>query len=229
MRFIWFVSAFLVFGTSIALGSGEVNNARDLRDQLMSGHSPAKIEAVSPERSCSATDCSVDVEQLSIFLKSGVMQRTGGRRIQLKQYGSIGAAELPDIDWDPIGSFRVSRADKQWGVCLEFGHTGIGKSGRYQRWTSVVLVPRKDLRSKPVAFRFVGYWAGCDYLVEGDKAREISLPTVESSETGGAHLSIVWHHCSFESCIKVKDARIVNGDPGSESGALVINEHTRSH
>jgi len=223
MRFMLLVSTFLVFDTSIALGGGEVTNARDLRDQLMSGHRPAKIEAVSPERSCSATDCSVDVERLSIFRKSGVMQRTGGRRIQLKQYGPIDAAELPEIDWDPIGSFRVFRSGKQWGTCLEFGHTGIGKSGRFQRWTSVVLVPWKGPRSKPVAFRFVGYWAGCDYLVDGAKAGEISLPTIESSATDGAHLSIVWHHCSLESCVKVKDPRIVNGDPGSESGALVIN------
>jgi hypothetical protein len=102
------------------------------------------------------------------------------------------------------------------GTCLEFGHTGLGKSGTFQRWGSVVLVPRNGA----VAHRFVGYWASCGALTEGGNPVEIVLPTIEPVTLGGDELRILWHHCISNDCTATSDYRSVHRDAGSDSGAL---------
>lgn len=221
MYYALLAPALLIFACSSAVGNGVAGNASDLRDFLMAGHRAAKIQQVAAERGCGPTDCSVDIDGLSIKRQRGVIQRIYGSQVRLIQYGPGAPKDLPEMDWDPIAGFKVFRTGKRWGTCLEFSHEGIGKSGRYQRWTSVVLVPWKESRLPTVAHRFVGYWAGCDALAEGARAGEVMLPIIETAAAGSSRLHIVWHHCTMKRCIKVEDARLVSGEPGSESGVFL--------
>lgn len=222
MRHALLVSALLVFASFEVLADGIAGNAHDLRDLLMTGYQPAKIVAITAERGCGPVECSIDIDGLSILRERGVMRRVGGSQIRLKQYGPGEQKDLPEMDWEPIEGFKVYLAGRRWGTCLEFGHEGIGKSGRYQRWTSVVLVPWKGHRPSLVAHRFVGYWAGCDSLAEGGRAGEVIVPIIEPVTTGSSRLHIVRQQCTMKRCIKVEDARVVSGDPGGESGAVEI-------
>jgi hypothetical protein len=214
---------FLVFIPFAAFGWDRLSNTRDLQDELMVRQHPAKIEAISSERSCSPTNCSIDIENISIFPEQGIIQKGGGDIVRLKEYKLDQDMNLPEIDWDPIGSFKVFRDDKRWGTCLEFSHKGIGKSGRFQRWASVILIPLKKYKSKSVAYRFVGYWADCNLIANAKKSNEVLLPTIESYANGNSHFQIIWHRCSPKECINFVDRRILSKDSSSESGALLVN------
>jgi hypothetical protein len=126
------------------------------------------------------------------------------------------------MNWNPIQGFKVSRAGRRWGTCLWFSHTGIGESGHYQRWNSVVLVPWKGSRPGSVAHRFAGYWLDCDFLAEGNKPGEAILPIIEPTAAGSSRLHIVWQRCTAEHCIKIEDSRRVSGAPWAEDPNLVI-------
>lgn len=208
-----------------ALGDGIAGDAQDLRKVVMAELQPAIIETAFSERGCGPVGCSIDIDGLSILRERKMIQPSEGEdsEIRLKQHAPGGPKNLPEMDWEPIAGFKVFRAGRRWGTCIEFGHAGVGKSGRYQRWISVVLVPWKGSRPNSVAHRFVGYWAGCDSLAEGIRPGEIILPIIEPVATAASRLRIVLYHCIVERCIPIEDARSVNGDPNSESGALVIN------
>lgn len=205
----------------------------------MAGRRPAKIEEASHISGCIATGCNIDdpndlpnciptncntaIDGLVIMRDKELLRREGEEsRIVLQHHGPGNPKDLPAVDWTPNRGFRVFRAGSRWGTCLEFSHAGMGKSGRYQRWASVVLVPWQDGQPASVAHRFVGYWAGCDSLAEGDEEGEVKLPIVEPVATGSRRLHLVWHHCTAKRCVKVKDPRTVSGRPGSEDGTLLI-------
>ncbi len=228
MRYILLIPVFLIFTTSVALG-GRASNATELRELLMAGHHPAIIELASHFSGCigpnvDPPDCSTNIDGLIIRREREVINREGGGRILLKQYApGDPKKELPEMDWNPDQGYKVLHTGRRWGTCLEFSHAGLGKSGRNQRWSTVVLVPWKGSKPGAVAHRFVGYWLDCDSLVEGSKAGEIMLPIIEPVAAGDSHLHIVWQHCTLQSCIKVNDSRTVSGDPFGWEGYVVID------
>ena len=215
-----FAPAFLAFAASAAFGQGMAADATQLRKILMVGQRPAKIQVVTSKLGCGAADCSSDIDGLSFFRETRVILRAGGGKVRLEERGPENGKGLPEMDWEPAQGFKVFRAGKRRGTCLHFSHEGIGSSGTYQRWSSVVLVPWKDNRPNTVAQRFVGYWAGCDFLAEGDKAGEVILPIIEPIAIGSKNLHLVWQRCTLVRCTPVEDARKVSADPGR--GALLI-------
>lgn len=223
MRFCLMALTLPLLANSAALAGGVAGNARDLRELLMAGHRPATVESVPAERGCGPSGCSIDIDGLSILRERGVLARSAGGRIRLEQHPPGSTDDLPEMDWELLEGFKVLRAGKRWGSCLEFGHAGPGKSGRWQRWTSVVLVPWKGSRPSTLAHRFVGYWAACDSLEEGKLAGEVVLPAVEPASAGTQGLHIVRNHCTATQCTRVEDSRSVNAVSGSESGALAID------
>jgi hypothetical protein len=229
VRFSLLVPILLVFAASAALADGEARNGTDLRELLLAGHHSAKIERASHFSACIDPTlglpalCSIDIDGLSILYERGVIQRAGGGQIRLIQHSPGDPnKELPAMDWNPVRGFKVFRADRRWGTCLEFNHSGIGKSGHYQRWQSVVLVPWKGSRPGSVAHRFTGYWLDCNFLAEGNKAGEIILPIIEPTAAGSSRLHVVWQRCTAEHCIKIEDSRSVSGDPWAGDPNLVI-------
>lgn len=224
MRWIWAVPTFLALVATAALGNGLATNAEDLRELLIFGHQPATIEKAASRGGCTPTECSTHVDGLSISREKEAIRRTGGGQIRLEQHGPGAPKDLPDLDWEPDAGFKVFRAGRRWGTCLEFSHGGMGKSGRFQRWRSVVLVPWRKGRPASVAHRFVGYWANCGFLVEGGQAGEVMLPIIEPVALGSRQLHLVWQRCSAERCVTTEDSRRVGGDPGGEDGSLTIGE-----
>lgn len=208
-------------GTACSEDKVAIGNAKELREFLTAGRPAVSIEALASQRGCGPSGCSIDIGGVSIDREKGVLlDAVNKKQVQIRPQV---AGELPDLDWEPLGGFAVSRAGKRWGTCLEFSHSGLGKSGRYQRWTTVMLVPWMDANPGNVAYRFVGYWAGCDVLTGGEKADEISLPTVEWDKgSNESSLQIVWHSCTASGCKASKDTRTVNEDADSETGALIV-------
>ncbi len=224
MRYIFMVLVVLLLAASTALSNGNIVNGKDLVSFLMTGHCPTKNIESASDRGCSPKYCSNDIDGLSFLYENKMIQRADGKRIRLNHHATGKPDDLPEIDWPWGSGYKVFRADKRWGTCIEFGHTGIGKSGRYQRWTSVVLIPWEGSQPGLIAHRFVGYWAYCASLAEGEKEGEVMLPIIEPINIGYGPLQLVWYHCNTERCTKIKDKRIVSGDSNSESGELVIKE-----
>lgn len=200
-----------------------IDNASALNELLVNKHPLVSIKPIAAQRGCGPEVCSIDIDGLSIPRDQGsLFESSHKNRIEIKPQTS---GELPEIDWDPLGAFAVSRNGKRWGTCLELTHTGLGKSGRFQRWTSLILVPWVDLHPSNVAFRFVGYWAGCDVLTEGAKENEINLPIIEHVNTNkDQSLQILSYTCSASACQANEDTRKVREDTESERGALIIDQ-----
>ncbi len=219
-----FYAIFALLGLAGAACSADkvaIGNAKALREFVTAGRSTVAIEALASQRGCGPNGCSIDMGGVSIEREKGrLLDAKNKKPIQIQPQI---AGELPDLDWEPLGGFAVSRDRKPWGICLELGHAGLGKSGRYQRWTSVMLIPQSEAPSSEVAYRFVGYWAGCDLLTEGEKADEISLPVIESDKgSKEPSLQLVWHSCTASGCKASKDPRTVSEDADSETGTLLV-------
>ncbi len=204
-------------------GNTTVQNATDLRALLIAGRTPVRLEAVAADLGCPAEGCGAWVDGLVIWRDSGRITDTARRAL-------LTVTRLPDrapdVDWTPLDSQKVFAAGKRWGTCLEFTHTGLGKSGRFQRWTSVVLVPWADGKPGASAYRFVGYWTGCDSLTEGPVAGEVTLPQIEAPLPAEPNANItprlVQHICTASACRTQADSRPVNFVQGSETGAMRV-------
>lgn len=217
MRNIWLTVGY--FAVTSAMGDTIAENAKELRGILLEGHRPATIITAPSEMGCTPSDCSNDIDGLTIWRERKFMQRAKDGRIKLIQHTPGDVKDLPEMFWEPLGGFKVISSNKHWGACLEFRHEGIGNSGQFQRWSSVVLAPWKS----SVAHRFVGYWAGCDFLAEGDQSGEVMLPIIEPMASDSGHLHIVWNRCTVKRCSRVVDNRSVERGAPVESGALLIH------
>jgi hypothetical protein len=198
-------------------------NATELRDLLRGTATPAALEPIKTEGWCGPQGCFVDVGELRLDRdKGGFAKAPGGKQLVLVEHKTMGGDPLPDIDWTSTDAYRVALDGQRWGSCMEFTHTGIGKSGVYQRWTSVVLVPFSGGKPAGTAHRFVGYWAGCDSL-QAAGAGQVLLPVIERGEAKAAKpVRLVSYECSAKGCDGKVDERIVDGDPVGESGGMSI-------
>ena len=143
------------------------------------------------------------------------MIESGRRTLALEGAAVLAAAERLDDDFD--------RAVELLAGAGRVVVTGIGKSGVYQRWVSVVLVPFSGGKPAGTAHRFVGYWAGCDSLQAAATQGQVLLPVIERSEPKGAKpVRLVDYQCSATGCEGKVDERIVDGDPVGESGGMSI-------
>jgi len=212
-------------GTSAATTAG---NAAELAQALRGARPAAALRPLQAVQGCGPAGCVVMLGGLSVDTEAGTLRRAGGQALPWAAAGAgagaIPAAELPEVNWEPLRGFgvrregRAGRAGQAWGQCIEFAHAGLGNSGRAQRWRTVVLVADGG-RS---AHRFIGYWAGCEALTQGTRAGTVSLPTVEPVHAGAAALHVVWNHCDKKRCLREADPRQLEGSAWSEDGRLRV-------
>jgi len=212
-----------LFAACAAHADAVARNATELRDLLRGSATPTVLEPIKTEGWCGPQGCFVDVGELRLDRdKGGFAKAPGGKQLVLVQHKPMGVESLPDIDWTSTDAYRVMAGGQRWGTCMEFTHTGIGKSGVYQRWTSVVLVPFSGDKPAGPTHRFVGYWAGCDSL-QAASAGQVLLPVIERGEPKAAKpVRLVNYQCSAKGCEGKVDERIVDGDPAGENGGMSI-------
>lgn len=198
----------LTLSASTALADTTVRNATELRDALRGSAQAAELQDIPLDSGCGPAGCMVDIGPLRIQREQGVLQRIDGRPLHWQAQPG-----LPELDWSPLGAYHVTAAGKPWGICLELSHSGIGKSGVYQRWGSLVLVPVDGDK----AYRLVGYWAGCDSLQASGKG-QVLLPIVSQKPERGLH--VLKYSCDTQTCNAQPSRIAVDGDPNSANGAL---------
>lgn len=217
----------VLFTACAAQADTVARNATELRDALRGNAPAAVLEPLKTEGWCGPQGCFVDAGELRIDRdKGGFARAEGGKKLQVVEHKALGGDALPDLDWTPTDAYRVMAGGQRWGSCLEFSHAGVGKSGTFQRWTSVVLVPFNGATPGATAHRFVGYWTGCDSLVTGATTGTLSLRVVERSEPkADKPLRLVAYQCSARGCEGQVDRRAVNGEPGNaQDGTLTIKQ-----
>ena len=200
-------------------------NSDDLLQFLVQGLSPVQQVVRVPARGCGAVGCVVDAGDLAILKDKGGLMQIGGSHLPVQPRVQYRPSSLPDIDWEPLGTYSVLKADamggaREWGMCLEFAHKGSKQGGPDRRWTTTMLVPRVGKKLGPVAHRFVGYWSNCSVLADGGGPDDVLLPVVEQGDAPG-RLQLVWHRCTTRSCVATPDRRTILPQPGSDSGALL--------
>jgi len=216
-----------LFTACAAQADTVARNATELRDALRGNTPAAVLEPLKTEGWCGPQGCFVDAGELRIDRdKGGFARAEGGRKLQVVEHKAQGGDALPDLDWTPTDAYRVMAGGQRWGSCLEFSHAGVGKSGTFQRWTSVVLVPFDGAAPGKTAHRFVGYWTGCDSLVTGATTGTLSLRVVERSEPkADKPLRLMAYQCSARGCEGQVDRRAVSGEPGNaQDGTLTIGQ-----
>ena len=201
----------LTLAASAAHADTTVSNATELRDALRGSAQAAQLQDIPLDSGCGPAGCVVDIGPLRIQREQGLLQRIDGSPLYWQQQPG-----LPELDWSPLGAYQVTAAGKPWGICLELSHSGLGKSGVYQRWSSVVLVPADGDQ----AYRLVGYWAGCDSLQASVEAGQVMLPIV--SQNAEHRLQVQNYHCNPQTCEPQPSAATIIGDPNSATGALQL-------
>lgn len=189
---------------------------------IVANRTPVALTPVAIERGCEPAGCNTYLGDLAIGRDTGLLRFKRKQTLRLLTH----ADNAPDLDWTPAKAFRVAHQGKDWGMCLEFSHTGLGKSGRFQRWRSVILLPWKGARPAPVAHRFVGYWTACNDLTDGGKAGEIALALIAPVENAPTPLRLLAWTCNAKTChsTPTSDLRLIQYVPDSETGAISVGD-----
>lgn len=218
MRILVTALAILLSWAANAACDESAADAGALREHLLAGRQPVQLDAIKAQRGCGPDGCSATFEGLSVMREDAGLRSAAGQALDTQQHAPPGMPVLPELDADPLGAFRVSRDGRPWGACLEFAHTGLGKSGAAQRWTSIVLVPDRAV----VAHRFIGYWAGCDSLAQGDTSGEVILTVVEPAAENTSELRWASYHCDATRCALIVDPGVTAVVADHQTGALRI-------
>ena len=200
-------------------GLGTAANATELGALLKAGHEPVTLAEQRFERGCQGDVCSMVWQDLVFRAQPGGIRRASGRVLRLASPADDAKQPLPDLDWEPLAGYQVSVEGRPWGSCFELSHAGLGKSGTAQRWASVILVPQ----GRAQAHRFVGYFTGCDALVQTAKPAEVALPMVSHAAGAAPGWQVVWQVCGARACRSLPDARQVQAVAGDPGGALVLS------
>jgi len=212
--------AFIGCSPAWAATSRVVDSTQDWLQVVHAGQVPASLTPLPLVQGCFTPDhCQTRVGALAIDQRDGAMRWDGGPRFLVRSAQPV--RDLPRPDWTPLDAFAVSSHGQPWGVCLTLGHEGLGRSGSFQRWTSVVLVPSGP-KARPVAHRWVGYWASCEALVQGASATQVRLPVLEAPLAAGQTWPLRWQVCEGRACVVQMDNRRVVPQPGADDGALLV-------
>ncbi|QPF71472.1 hypothetical protein G8A07_00070 [Roseateles sp. DAIF2] len=213
--------------------SATATNATELSELLRrelktSQYTPVRLVAITLESGCGPKGCSVDAERLSVQTEpqGQLLNNSKGKErrvLQLVEHRPAAGQPLPELDWRPSDAWRVFVGQRRWGSCLEFSHSGLGKSGRLQRWSTVVLVPfHRNQQPGPTAHRFSGYWSGCDMLMADIKSGILVLPILEpvaAAQESDVALQLVHYRCGLASgCAGRPSPLRVTSNP--DTGAL---------
>ncbi len=203
MRLIYYFSSLLILCLPFQLAADQkMANAQELREVLVSGHTPLTLAPIKVEHGCFESDCFEIVDKISINKETGAVFK-GFRGQQLSISIFPNQDNLVPIDWTPISAYRVlSKNRTTWGNCLEFSHSGLGKSGRFQRWNSIILLPWLHNKPGDNAYRFEGYWGNCNALIAGDTDQYIILPelVLDSEQQNTLKLKALNYVCNAKAC-----------------------------
>lgn len=208
-------------------------NATELERFLSHGATAVELEAIVPEHGCTPALCGADqVEYYELPVPEGCTPGRCSTRIDTVEWDGeapdlrvIAGAKVTirnvsfgpalELDSEPLAAWRVHSAGQVWGLCLEFAHEGLGRSGRVQRWASLLLLPYREGAPADEAWRFTGYWASCSALRSGASASVIELPLIESAQGTQAGLSLDSYRCDRHACERTKvSQRLHAGDNG---------------
>lgn len=215
------VAGALVFcaGLTVKAAPLLIDNAKALTALATSGKHRVSLTPLSIERGCGPSGCAAYIDDIVIAQDTGQI-RAKGRRIRTVTH-AFGA---PNADWTPDAAYRITLSNgKAWGLCTEHSHTGAGRSGNLQRWYSIVLLPKNEMFTSGTAHRFIGYWNGCENLIDGQTKEETLLYVIERRRQGGELQGNFWT-CGMKSCRSTLDTRPIREQTGSETGAIVIGK-----
>lgn len=198
MRRALLATAALLLFSRLALAGQTLDGPSALRALLVEGHQPMQLERVDRLSGCTTTECSVQFDGLAIVPKTRTLRSGRNQSIRVLEHRSPGSPALPDMDWTPTEAYAVSLDGRRWGSCMEFSHSGVGRSGTFQRWTSIILLPWRGDHPGLAAHRLVGYWAACDQLVAGAAVGQGRLGLVQPS--GASGLGLVQYRCDSRGC-----------------------------
>lgn len=162
---------------------------------------------------CTPGHCSTRIDAVEWNGDASELATLEGTRIPLR-HASLGP-ELA-LDTEPLAAWRVRAEDQVWGLCMEFAHEGLGRSGHAQRWVTLLLVPYRDAAPAATAWRVTGYWAGCAALRRAASTHAVDLPLIEPASASTAGLMLTPYRCDPSGCA-----------PAPESQALRVDEQGR--
>lgn len=209
-------SAFAAVWAAPEEAVGLATNGTELQRLLTAERVLAQLDERALQHACHRETCFTTWQDWVITSHPVEIRSAAGQHLQWVLHAGRKEPQWPRLDASPLAGYWVASGGQRWGACLEFAHAGLGKSGSAQRWTSVVLIADGSHQ----AHRFVGYWAGCDSLVQGGMPGQIELPAVRRSPDSG--LSIAWHRCHAKTCDVRFDARLIEPVQDDPAGALVV-------
>ena len=211
--------ALIVGALGLAGASADTGDAWDAA--LRRGCPAGALQPIPLLQGCGPTGCGTWLGPLFVSADGAGLQRRAGQLLPLVN-GPLPAADLPELNWTPLRAYtvRIGRGAGRstWGQCLEFTHSGLGNSGRAQRWRSVLLVANGSTSAQ----RVVGYQASCAALCSGPIAGEVMLPSVQPVVPGQPALHVIWSRCGAGACEHHVDERTVEGRADSDSGMLML-------
>jgi hypothetical protein len=149
---------------------------------------------------CTPMRCSVRVGAVEWMGETQELRAVQGERIELASAGVGTAATLADR---PFAAERVLTSHGEWGLCLALSHEGLGQSGRFQRWVTLLLVPFERGVPRASGSRLTGYWASCEALQLGEGSGEIELPLVEPAGRTEDGLVLNRYRCAQSGCSRL--------------------------
>lgn len=153
---------------------------------------------------CTPMRCSVQMGPIEWVGDAQELRMLGGDAITVANAGhgpALGLAPLQDM------AVIVRRQGEVWGQCIEMLHEGLGQSGRFQRWVTLMIVPFEHGNPRASASRLTGYWASCAALQVGGRPGEIEVPLIEPAGRAEDGLVLNRYRCDAEACTRLPQTR----------------------
>ncbi len=188
-----------------ATAQASASNRQELHQLLVGPTNRLVIRQLAREMGCTGSECVHRFESLAVS--------AGGTRIRFANEKAIRVprrAQAGEVlrALHPLAAYEIKDASgRDLGACVEFTHGGTGRSGLAQRWTTIIWLPVKQTsRKERIAYRFFGYWAGCEFIDKSKSRNEIALTVIERKSSQSTRnnrspaFEIVSYACSPVSC-----------------------------
>jgi len=153
---------------------------------------------------CTPMRCSVQLGPLEWVGDTQELRVIGGDQITVANAGIGPALDL--ARFQDVAAIVRSQGEV-WGQCIEMLHEGLGQSGRFQRWTTLMIVPFEHGKPRTAASRLTGYWASCAALQVGGRPGDIEVPLIEPAGRAEDALVLNRYRCDAEGCTRLPQAR----------------------
>ncbi len=153
---------------------------------------------------CTPMRCSVQLGPIEWVGDTQELRVIGGEQITVANAGTGPALDL--APFQDVAALVRSQGEV-WGQCIEMLHEGLGQSGRFQRWTTLMIVPFEHGKPRTAASRLTGYWASCAALQVGGRPGDIEVPLIEPAGRAEDGLVLNRYRCDAEGCTLLPQAR----------------------